>query len=163
MPFNNHFRSVFTQEKYPPNSPSIYPNIPFLEIGIDGVIQQLENLNQNKVIQQLENLNQNKVIQQLENLNQNKVIQQLENLNQNKVIQQLENLNQNKVIQQLENLNQNKVIQQLENLNQNIATGPDKLPARVLKETAKQIAPIITKSFQKSYGTGNFLTTGFKH
>ena len=74
---NNQFSSVFTQEKYPiPQiAPSIYPNIPLLKIGIDGVIKQLENLNQNK------------------------------------------------------------------------AMGPEELPARVLKETAKQIAPIITQIF----------------
>ena len=46
------------------------------------------------------------------------------------------------------------VIKQLENLNQNKATGPDELPARVFKETAKQIAPIITQIFQQSYNTG---------
>ena len=49
------------------------------------------------------------------------------------------------------------VIKQLENLNQNKATGPDELPARVLKETAKQIAPIITQIFQQSYNTGKLL------
>ena len=46
------------------------------------------------------------------------------------------------------------VIKQLENLNQNKATGPDELPARVLKETANQIAPIIAQIFQQSYNTG---------
>ena len=78
---NNQFSSVFTQEKYsiPQIVPSIYPNIPLLEIGIDGVIKQLET-----------------------------------------------------------------------NLKQIKATGPDELPARVLKETAKQIAPIITQIFQQS-------------
>ena len=45
-------------------------------------------------------------------------------------------------------------IKQLKNLNQNKATGPDELPARVLKETAEQIAPIITHIFQQSYNTG---------
>ena len=47
---NNQFSSVFTEEKHPiPQiAPSNYPNIPLLEIGIDGVIKQLENLNQNK-------------------------------------------------------------------------------------------------------------------
>ena len=47
---NNQFSAVFTQEKHPiPQiAPSTYPNIPLLEIGIDGVIKQLENLNQNK-------------------------------------------------------------------------------------------------------------------
>ena len=38
-------------------------------------------------------------------------------------------------------------------MNQNKATGPDELPARVLKETAVQIAPIITHIFQQSYNT----------
>ena len=42
----------------------------------------------------------------------------------------------------------NGIIKQLKNLNQNKATGPDELPARVLKETAEQIAPIITHIFQ---------------
>ena len=46
------------------------------------------------------------------------------------------------------------VIKQLKNLNQNKGTGPDELPARVLKETAEQIAPIITQMFQQSYDTG---------
>ena len=48
---NNQFSSVFAQEKHPiPQiAPSTYSNIPLLEIGIDGVIKQLENLNQNKV------------------------------------------------------------------------------------------------------------------
>ena len=42
---------------------------------------------------------------------------------------------------------------QLKNLNHNKATGPDELPARVLKETAAEIAPIITHIFQQSYNT----------
>ena len=45
------------------------------------------------------------------------------------------------------------VIKQLKNLNQNKATGPDELPARVLKETAVETAPIITHIFQQSYNT----------
>ena len=45
------------------------------------------------------------------------------------------------------------VVKQLKNLNQNKATGPDELPARVLKETAAEIAPIITHIFQQSYNT----------
>ena len=48
----------------------------------------------------------------------------------------------------------NGIIKQLKNLNQNKATGPEELPARVLKETAEQIAPIITHIFQQSYNTG---------
>ena len=58
----------------------------------------------------------------------------------------------------------NGIIKQLKNLNQNKATGPDELPARVLKETAEQIAPIITHIFQQSCTTqANSPTTGFKH
>jgi len=45
------------------------------------------------------------------------------------------------------------VVKQLKNLNQNKATGPDELPAKVLKETAAEIAPIITPIFQQSYNT----------
>ena len=47
---NNQFSSVFTQEIYPiPKlSPSVYSDIPFLEIGIDGVVKQLKNINQTK-------------------------------------------------------------------------------------------------------------------
>ena len=41
----------------------------------------------------------------------------------------------------------------MKNLNQNKATGPDELPARVLKEAAAEIAPIITHIFQQSYNT----------
>ena len=47
----------------------------------------------------------------------------------------------------------NGIIKQLKNLNENKATGPDELPYRVLKETAEQIAPIITHIFQQSYNT----------
>ena len=43
----------------------------------------------------------------------------------------------------------NGIITKLKNLNQNKATGPDELPARVIKETAEQIAPIITHIFQQ--------------
>ena len=57
----------------------------------------------------------------------------------------------------------NGIIKQLTNLNQNKATGPDELPARVLKETAEQIAPIITHIFQQSYNTSKLPTTGFTH
>lgn len=41
---------MFTQEIYPiPQlAPSIYPDMPSIEIRIDGVIKQLKNLNQNK-------------------------------------------------------------------------------------------------------------------
>ena len=47
----------------------------------------------------------------------------------------------------------NGIIKQLKNLNKNKGTGPDELPARVLNETAEQIAPIITHIFQQSYNT----------
>ena len=45
------------------------------------------------------------------------------------------------------------VVKQLKNIIQNKATGPDELPARVLKEAAAEIAPIITHIFQQSYNT----------
>ena len=45
------------------------------------------------------------------------------------------------------------VVKQVKNLNQNRATGPSELLARVLKETAAEIAPIITHIFQQSYNT----------
>ena len=47
---NNQFSSAFTQEIYPTPklAPSVYSDIPFLEIGIDGVVKQLKNLIQNK-------------------------------------------------------------------------------------------------------------------
>ena len=81
-----------TQEIYPiPQlAPSVYPDIPFLEIGIDGVVKQLKNLNHNK------------------------------------------------------------------------ATGPDELPARVLKETAAEIAPIIThfSAVIQHFQTSRWLTPG---
>ena len=47
----------------------------------------------------------------------------------------------------------NGIIKQLKNINQNKVTGPDELTDRVLKETAEQIAPIITHIFQQSYNT----------
>ena len=47
----------------------------------------------------------------------------------------------------------NRIIKQLKNLNPNKDTGPDELPTRVLKETAEQIAPIITHIFQQSHKT----------
>ena len=39
-------------------------------------------------------------------------------------------------------------------LNPNKATGPDLLPARILKDLAKEIAPILTAIFQRSFDTG---------
>ena len=41
---------MFTQEidPIPQHAPSIYSDIPFLKIGIDGVVKQLKNLNKNK-------------------------------------------------------------------------------------------------------------------
>ena len=45
------------------------------------------------------------------------------------------------------------VVKQLENVNQYKATGPDELPARVLKETAAEIVPIIIQFYQQSHNT----------
>ena len=43
---------------------------------------------------------------------------------------------------------------QLKALNPNKASGPDAIPAKVLKETANEIAPIIQHIFQQSYTSG---------
>ena len=48
-----------------------------------------------------------------------------------------------------------RAVKQLKTLNQNKATGPDELPARVLNETAVEIAPMIASYFQQSYNTSN--------
>ena len=45
------------------------------------------------------------------------------------------------------------VAKQLKNINKNKATGPGELSVRVLKQTAAEIAQIITHSFQHSYNT----------
>ena len=42
----------------------------------------------------------------------------------------------------------------LSNINHTKAAGPDKLPARLLKETAHQIAPMYTHLFSQSYQHG---------
>ena len=56
------------------------------------------------------------------------------------------------------------IVRQLKILNQNKATGPDELPARVIKETAEQIAPIITHTSSNSRIIQvNSATTGYKH
>ena len=47
---NNQFTSVFSSERYPIPviDPSLYSSMPPLDIGTNGIIKQLENLNQNK-------------------------------------------------------------------------------------------------------------------
>ena len=47
---NNQFSSVFTNERYPIPviDHSLYSSMPHLDIGINGIIKQLKNLNQNK-------------------------------------------------------------------------------------------------------------------
>ena len=42
----------------------------------------------------------------------------------------------------------------LKNIDQTKATGPDELPARILKETAKEIAGVLSVIFQQSYEEG---------
>ena len=42
----------------------------------------------------------------------------------------------------------------LKNIDQTKATGPDELPARILKETAKEIAGVLSVIFQQSYEDG---------
>ena len=44
---------------------------------------------------------------------------------------------------------------QLQNLDHKKASGPDQISAKILKETATEIAPILQHIFQKSYDTGN--------
>ena len=56
-------------------------------------------------------------------------------------------------IQSLE-IGLNGIIKQLKALNPNKASGPDEIPAKVLKETANGIAPIIHHIFQQSYTSG---------
>jgi hypothetical protein len=52
-------------------------------------------------------------------------------------------------------LNSNGILKLLRNLNTSKATGPDLLPARILKDTASEIAPILAFIFSKSYSSGN--------
>ena len=56
-------------------------------------------------------------------------------------------------IQSLE-IGLNGVTKQLQALNPNKASGPDEIPAKVLKETAIEISPIIHHIFQQSYTSG---------
>jgi hypothetical protein len=42
----------------------------------------------------------------------------------------------------------------LNRLNPSKTTGPDKVPVRILKETANIITPILTKIYQQSINTG---------
>ena len=49
----------------------------------------------------------------------------------------------------------NGVKLQLLKLNTNKASGPDEIPARILKETAVSIAPIISSLYQQSIDTGS--------
>ena len=46
------------------------------------------------------------------------------------------------------------VIKLLLKLNPNKATGPDPLPARILKDMANEVTPILTAIFQRSFDTG---------
>ena len=48
------------------------------------------------------------------------------------------------------------------NINANKAGGPDSIPARFLKETAREIAPMYTHLYQQSYNCGTLPTT-WKH
>ena len=55
----------------------------------------------------------------------------------------------------------NGVTKQLKALNPNKASGPDEIPANVLKETANEIAHIIHHILQQSYTSGH-LPEGWK-
>ena len=52
------------------------------------------------------------------------------------------------------NISQNGVLKLLKNLKPHKATGPDELPARVLKECASELAPMLTSFFQQSLDEG---------
>ena len=49
----------------------------------------------------------------------------------------------------------------LKSLDPNKATGPDEIPARILKETATTIAPSLCKLFNRSLGEG-YILSGWK-
>lgn len=53
------------------------------------------------------------------------------------------------------NITINGVEKLLNNLNPNKASGPDNIPIKIMKQTSKQTAPILTTIFQKSMDTGN--------
>ena len=48
---------------------------------------------------------------------------------------------------------------QLENIQPDKASGPDMIPAKVLKKTASELAPVFASIFQQSYDTGTLPTT----
>ena len=48
----------------------------------------------------------------------------------------------------------------LNRLSPSKATGPDKVPVRILKETANTITPILTKNYQQSINTGQIPEIG---
>ena len=48
---------------------------------------------------------------------------------------------------------------QLESIQPDKASGPDMIPARVLKETASELAPVLASIFQQSYDTGTLPQT----
>ena len=51
-------------------------------------------------------------------------------------------------------IHENGVAKMLRNIKPHKATGPDEIPARLLKEAADQLAPILTLIFQASYNQG---------
>ena len=51
-------------------------------------------------------------------------------------------------------IHENGVAKMLRNIKPHKATGPDEIPARLMKETADQLAPILTLLFQASYYQG---------
>jgi len=50
------------------------------------------------------------------------------------------------------------ILKLLRDLNTQKASGPDALPTRILKETAKEITPALALIFQHSYDTGHVPT-----
>ena len=51
-------------------------------------------------------------------------------------------------------IHENGVAKMLRNIKPHKATGPDEIPARLLKEAADQLAPLLTLIFQASYNQG---------
>ena len=57
---------------------------------------------------------------------------------------------------------QEGILKLLRDTNPNKASGPDRIPARLLKEAAKELAPMYTQLFQQIYDTSE-LPASWKH
>ena len=59
-------------------------------------------------------------------------------------------------------INENGVKKCIERLNEKKASGPDKIPIKVLKQCSTELAPILTCIFQQSLSTGE-IPLDWKH